>query len=366
MDFKSLRSRPLKLKYARIRRNYSGGLLLEEWQNNPDAADGNWPEEWVASTVEARDTNSAVNEGLSLVDSGENSGLFLRDVIKSDPAGFLGEDHAKKYHTDTAVLVKIIDSCRRLFLQVHPDRDFAKTVFNSDFGKTEAWYILGGRSVEGREPYILLGFKKGITKEVWTQLFKKQDVEGMINALHRFPIKPGDIFFIESGMPHALGAGCFLLEVQEPTDLTFRVERTTPEGKMLPDSFCHQGAGFEKMLDCFHYDTYTREEILSKWHLKPTILETQEGGVRTSLISSEYSPYFSMEKLEVTETFRSKEESALRVAVVLSGQGKLLWDNHEMAIKQADELFLPAGLKDILWQSENKSKLEVVICHPPK
>ena len=357
---------PLKLKYTRIRRNYRGGLLLEQWQKNKDAKDGNFPEEWVASTVEARESDSKVNDGLSLVVQDTGSEIFLRDIISQNPEELLGRAHVKKYHCNPAILVKIIDSCSRLYLQVHPDRNFAKRVFGSDFGKTEAWYILGGRNINGCKPYVLLGFKKGITKEIWKNMFDKQDIDGMVDSLNRFTVKPGDIFFIESGVPHAIGSGCFLIEAQEPTDYTFRVERFTPEGKQLPEFFNHQGVGFDNMLESFHYDTYTREEILDKFYLKPSVIERQEGGIVTSIISPQYSQYFTMRKLDVTGTLYSKKGDSFGVAVITSGTGKLLWDKGEMDLEQADELFLPANLKDMIWRSYDHEKLEIIICYPPK
>jgi mannose-6-phosphate isomerase len=362
MDIDSFSFGPLKLKYTRVFRNFTGGFLLDQFQKNQNPLDGKLPEEWVASTVEARNDNYVANEGLSQVED-DASREFLRDIVNQNPEAFLGKDHFKKYSANTSVLVKLIDSCSRLYLQVHPDGSFAKEVFGCNFGKTEAWYIIGGRAINGREPYVLLGFKEGMTKEKWKLMFEKQDIEGMVNSLHCFPVSPGDIFFIESGVPHAIGSGCFLIEVQEPTDYTFRVERTTPEGKKLPDSFCHQGAGFDKMLDSFHYDTYTRDEILKKWHLKPFLLEIQDGGTKSCIIDS---PYFSMKKLSLTGSFHDNKGDVFAVAVILSGQGNLSWAGGNMAIGQADELFLPAGLKDMEWQSINDQKLEIILCYPPK
>lgn len=365
MNLIDICTRPIKLKYTRVRRNYTGGLLLERWQNNPEASDGNMPEEWVASTTEARVDEYKANEGLSLIDFGDKD-IFLRDIISMYPEQLLGEKHVEKYNTNPAVLVKMIDSCSRLYIQVHPDRDFAKKVFGSEFGKTEAWYILGGRVIDGQEPYVLLGFKEGVTKESWTELFEKQDVEGMVNSLHRFPVKAGDVFFIESGVPHAIGSGCFLLEVQEPTDYTFRVERYTHDKRKLPENFNHQGVGFDNMIDSFHYKSFTREEILSTLYLKPTVVEKQDGGTRTSIISSYHTDFFTMDKLEVTESFCSKNSHSFTVGVVVSGTGKIIWEDGEMYIGQADELFLPAKLKDITWQSTGHAALEVILCFPPK
>lgn len=366
MSESKLSLRPLKLKPARVRRNYSGGFLLEQWQKEQNPKDGNMPENWIASTVVARTENDLKNEGLSKVDMGCDKEVYLKDIIERNPEGFLGIDHVRNYSSDMAVLVKVIDSYSRLFIQVHPDRSTAKKLFNSPFGKTEAWYILGGRKIKNDDPYVLMGFKKGVTRDKWSELFEKQDIQGMLDSLHRFPVKAGDIFFIESGMPHAIGSGCFLLEVQEPTDFTFRVERTTPEGRKLPDTFCHQGVGFDNALDAFHYDTYDKDEILERFYLKPEIIETQAGGTRSSIIPDRYSEYFTMEELNINEKFYMQKLEGFAVGVVISGKGKLLYDGGELEIGQSDELFFPASLKDFVWAGASKENLKVVLCYPPK
>ncbi len=86
------------------------------------------------------------------------------------------------------------------------------SAFNSEFGKTEAWYILGGREVEGEKPYVLLGFKPGTTREQWKSLFEEQDIQGMLDCLHKVPVQEGDTFLLEGGVPHAIGSGCFMVE----------------------------------------------------------------------------------------------------------------------------------------------------------
>ena len=363
-DLKQLRHQPLKLMSTRIGRNYKGGLLLEQWQGKPDARDGYRPEEWVASTTEAKDTLSLPGEGLSLLDQGGENGPSLRDIIASDPISFLGADHVNTFGQTTALLVKIIDSKSRLLLQTHPDKRQARNFFRSDFGKTEAWYIIGGRNTEEGPPYVLLGFKEGVTRKKWSSLFYQQDIQGMIDSLHHLPVRPGEIYYIEGGMPHALGAGCMILEVQEPTDYTFRVERKTPDGRALPDSFCHQGIGFENMLDCFHYQPYSKKELLDRFQLHPHILSSSADGIVTSLISPDQSAFFSMIKLDVFKEYR-QSQTGFSIAVVLSGRGKLEWDDGAMEIRQSDALFLPADLRAFHWHNLS-DKLEIVVCLPPK
>lgn len=206
-----------KIASTRVWRTYFGGKEIEKWQGFEEPKDSDMPEDWIASVVNARNPGREhiLDEGLSKVSLDFNGGgvTTLKALIESDPQGFLGVEHYKKYGNNTAFLTKIIDSMNRLTIQVHPDKVFSKQVFQSDYGKTEAWYILGGRKVDGEDPYILLGFKPGITKEVWRKLFEKQDIQGMLDSLHKVYIKPGDVFIIYGGVPHAIGSGCLSVKL---------------------------------------------------------------------------------------------------------------------------------------------------------
>lgn len=362
----NLAVRPFKVCRNRQWRTYSGGLLLEKWEDMERPEDGDRPEEWVASVVEARSEEKTEGLGLSSVEDDDGNQYLLRDIILSDPAGFLGKKHANRYKNNMALLVKVIDSLNRLPMQVHPDKDYSKRVFSSDYGKTEAWYIIGGRQVEGREPYVLLGFKEGVTREKWRGLIDRQEVDGMVQCLHRFPVKPGDVFLVESGVPHAIGSGCFLIEIQEPTDYTMRVEKKLYDGSVLPDFLRHQGVGFEKMLDCFNYDTFSREEILKRWYKQPRTMRQVKGNREIMLLSSKDTPCFSMRRLEAADCLCTPKENVFTIAVVLSGRGKIRWDGGELPVAQSDGIFLPAGIGDLGWVKEGEDVLSAIRCYPPE
>ena len=92
----------------------------------------------------------------------------------------LGKKFVKEHGIQPGVLVKLIDSAERLTLQVHPDRPTAERLFHSPYGKTECWHILEAREVNGEEPCIYYGFKEGMTKEKWQDLFDRQDIAVVI------------------------------------------------------------------------------------------------------------------------------------------------------------------------------------------
>lgn len=356
--------RPLKLKRNRVYRTYQGGAVLDTWQGKDKGEDGYYPEEWIGSVVRGRHKGAGANEGLSEVLFSTGM-MYLATLIQQHPEEMLGRLHLEKYGPTTAILLKALDSCVRLPIQVHPDRTFAREYFNSPFGKAESWYVIGGRPIDGEDPYILLGFKPGITREIWKELFLRQDVEGMKNWLHKFHVEPGDVFLVEGGVPHAIGSGCFLLELQEPTDYTLTVERQSPGGKILSDEEMHQGIGFERMLDCFKYDGLDREDVLKKWKLKTRRTLEQSGAQVLELISSEVLPYFSMEKIIVTDKYKQQLDS-FAIGVVLSGSGSLFWDDRSLDVSRSDGFFLPFMLKEVIWKNTRLEPFEVVMCYPSK
>lgn len=355
----------LKLLSNRVVRSYTGGKLIEEWQDLDNPKDNNKPEEWLASIVEARNKNHIPNEGLSKVLLPDGTTAKLIDLINADPEEFLGEDHVAKYGKHTAVLTKVLDAAVRLSIQVHPTKAYARKHFKSDYGKTEACYIMGGREVNGESPYILAGFKPGITRELWKQYFDEQDIDAMINALHKFYVKPGDVFLIEGGLPHAIGSGCFLIEIQEPTDFTMRVERKTFDGGTLPDTLCHQGVGFDNMLDCFTYEGLSEEETIKKYGKQPKANVDEGDNEINTLIGETDTGCFKMIKFNIPDTYVLDDES-FKTLIILAGEGWFVHDGDMIEIKQGDTCFLPADLGEVHIENSGADPLEIIACYPPK
>ncbi len=355
------------LERTRVVRTYTGGRLLDEWQGVSPPRDGYMPESWIASTITSR-YDPDPQAGLSFIVGGEADGLSLREYIGQSPAERLGAGHYRAFGENLGFLTKIIDSDARLNIQTHPDREKAKRFFGSEYGKTEAWYVIGTREVDGETPYILMGFKPGITKELWRRLADDQDIGGLVSWLHRIPVRPGDVFFIDSGMPHAIGSGCLIAEIQEPTDITLRVERKNgPDGRPYPDEVYHQGIGFDRMFDCFDYVGYSEAELLAKAKVKPLILARGADFEYASLIGPSQTSYFSMDKLVVHGSCSLAPAEHFRTAAVLSGSGRLVQggrDLRALALAPSVELFIPPTQERMEISSQGGS-LELLVCSPP-
>lgn len=350
--------KPIKLAENRVWRIYLGGKLLDEFRGN-EGSDGYFPEDWLASVVSANNPprpDTPEREGLSRAVSGE----YLKDVIDAEPAKALGSDHIAKHGENFGVLTKFLDSAERLPIQVHPDKTAARTLFNSEYGKTEAWYILDGRTINGEEPYILLGFKEDVTEEQLHKLFDEQDIAGMAALMHKVPVKSGDIFLITGGTPHAIGPGCFLLEIQEPTDYTISLEKCNTLGEKLPDFLCHMGIGFDNMFKCFNYINYRLEDLLKNFNLKPAELEDNADYTLTKLIGYEATPCFSLQRLDVKQSFIRKYQVTRPSALVcIAGEGTV----GGSAMKKGDCMFVPASADTIEFVTENG--ITMLECLPP-
>ncbi len=358
---------PLKMKENRVWRLYLGGVLLDELRAAENPSDTNFPEDWLASVVEANNPpreDTPEKEGLSKVE-GEDGGVYLKDIIHSDPVGCLGEQHIARFGANFGVLTKFLDSAERLPIQVHPTKAAARALFNSEYGKTESWYILNSRTINGEEPYILLGFKKAVTREEWKDIFERQDIGAMIECMHKIPVKKGDVFLITGGTPHAIGPGCFLLEVQEPTDYTISVEKTDMRGKVMPDFLCHQGLGFEKMFDCFDYICRSERELLDSFKLKPVKIGEQDGGECYGMINYSDTPCFALNKIIVRDKYILGGLGRACCLAVTQGLGTFVCADRLIPVKAGDCLFVPADCADIRVVSSGDKPLELLECLPP-
>ena len=182
-----------------------GGDKLVAFKGLPDC-DEPIGESWELSAVPGHE---------SVVKGGEDDGLMLSQLVQRYGADLVGEDVYRRYGDSFPLLIKLIDAKRDLSIQVHPDDAMAQRRHGS-FGKNEMWYILDAD--EGAT--IATGFKRPITPEE----FDRHLAEGTIlDVVNRDASHPGDVFYIPAGMIHAIGAGNLLAEVQQSSDITYRV-----------------------------------------------------------------------------------------------------------------------------------------------
>jgi mannose-6-phosphate isomerase len=164
-------------------------------------------------------------------------------VVATDPEEFLGRDHADAHGDSPALLVKLLHAGEHLPVHCHPDRDFARRHLGCPRGKTEAWIVAG---TEGPDPVVHLGFREPMDPRRLAKLVAGQRVEPLLASLKVVPVAAGDTVLVPAGLPHTIGQGVLLAELQEPTDLSVLLEW---EGFAVDGpTQGHLGLGFELAL----------------------------------------------------------------------------------------------------------------------
>lgn len=281
-------------------------------------------------------------KGASQVRLPDGRTMYLFQAIAMAPQEILGRDHMARNGRNLGVLVKFLDAQVQYRLQCHPDRPWAKKMWGSSFGKEESWYIISTRQDTPEPAYILLGFKEGITRELWESHYRRDDTAALERLCHKIPVKPGDAFFVGSGCPHAVGAGCLLVEVQEPSDLTLGARPFYAE--TIRDGDVTEAFFDERLLGAYVYEGRSYEENLRKWASPQRVLRGGAWGEERVLIGPEFTRYFSLTKLAVHGETEIRRTGYPQIAIVESGRGVLFWEGGSMEIRQAKELFLPVEI----------------------
>ncbi len=326
----------------RVWRCYKGGKLLDRLMTGREGEDTLFPENWLGSVTRAdnKEHQTSPDEGISRLKSGE----LLSDVIASAPEEILGENKL-----ELGVLCKFLDSAIRLPFQCHPDREFARKYCNSEYGKTESWFIVDTREIDGEEPYIMLGFKPGVDPSKFRQAVLEQDIPAILEMMHKIPVKPGDNFFIPGRIPHAIGSGVLVLEVQEPTDLVIQPERKIGD-IILSDTDMWQNMTVEQGLDCFDYTGKPLEELLAEL----AIPGPAESNRMTALIDAARTDCFRVSKLRLDAgaSFEHTVPFKWQLIIITAGNGDVS-TAQKYAISSGDCFLSPNAVRQMTFTAGN-------------
>ncbi len=342
---KQLWERPVFFKRNRVFRVYLGGKLFGDFLGDKPE-DGFYPEEWVASSVHALNADSTDPlEGISIV---EDSDLPLSQLLQEHRAECLGD------REDLGVLVKYLDSAIRLPMQVHPTREYSRQHFHSNYGKAESWLILATRP----DACIYFGFSKKISREEFEKAVDKSQTDKtcMTEFVNRVPVKTGDVFFVPAGVIHAIGAGCLLLEAQEPTDFTIQPEHWCGDYE-LNDHEMYLGLDRETANSCFNFDLYG-EEVVRQGKKTPKLVKETENAKLESLIGPEDTECFTVDRLTISGG-QVPLEAGAAVYIVAKGEGSVSCGDYHHDLKTGDYFFLPVAA---VGDSVAEGNLELVYC----
>jgi mannose-6-phosphate isomerase len=337
---------PIRLPANQPPQFYRGGDAIAALRGASHTDSKFGPEDWVgsATTMFGQDTN-----GLTKLPDG----AWLRDAVSADPQAWLGAKHVAALGDSTGLLVKLLDAGQRLPVHFHPTDAFARQHFDSHFGKTEAWIVVG---TYGDDPRVYPGFRETLSKETVNQWARDQDAPTMLGALNSVPVSAGDTVYIPAGLPHAIGEGVFVVELQQPTDFSLTLEwRDFLSG---PEKG-HLGLGFETAIETL--DTSGWDEDRLKTIVKHTA-GLDEPSV--DLLASDSDGFFRADRLRPSSAVGTtlSLEPSFAVLVVMDGTGTLRTEHGgEYALTKGDTFLVPFDTGE----STVEGDLTVIRCRPP-
>ncbi|WP_378178653.1 type I phosphomannose isomerase catalytic subunit [Aquimarina sp. SS2-1] len=279
-----------------------------------------------------------VDQDVSIVANGIAKGTSLKELINYYKSSLLGRKNYKAFGEKFPLLIKFIDADKDLSIQVHPDDNVAKRRHNS-FGKTEMWYVMQA----DKNANLIVGFEEEISKQDYVNHLNNNSLESI---LHYERVNPGDSFFINAGKVHAIGAGVLLAEIQQTSDITYRLydwNRKDVNGKS-------RDLHTEEALDVI--------EFSNKNDYKKTY---DRSANETSTIAA--CPYFTTNFTlisgELTKDYCNLDSFV--VYVCTKGEGRVSVDDHSETIKEGETILLPAMVNKVHIHSDYCELLEVFI-----
>ncbi len=336
---------PVLLPVNQFDHFYRGGERIGALRHGPGGPQR--PEEWIGSTT-ARFGQAP--QGFSRLPDGR----LLIEAIESDPQAWLGADHVARYGTSTEVLIKLLDLDQRLPVHLHPNREFSRTHLGLAHGKTEAWYVLD--APEGGE--VGVGFAEEMSRDQVADWVDAEDSESLLASLQRRVVRPGDAMLVPAGLPHTVASGVFVLELQEPTDLSILLEWQgfAVDGKK--DG--HLDLGFDTVLGAVDYSAVSSSDLD---HLVLPREQIEGAGLHSAMPAAA-DAYFRAHHFD-TSGGPVDVDPGFAVILMLDGHGVLTTEAGSLQVAKGDAVLVPYAAGRLSLHGEGAGKLTGVVCRPP-
>lgn len=284
-----------------------GGTKLKSYLNKPIVSETTG-ESWEISTVSG---------DVSVVNNGLLKGKNINEIIALFPEEILGKSVIKRFGNEFPLLFKFLDAKEDLSIQLHPNDELAKKRHNS-FGKTEMWYVMQA----DEDSRLIVGMKKEVTQSDYLHHLENNKI---LDLLNQYPVHKGDVFFLETGTIHAIGAGVVLAEIQQTSDITYRIY----------DWDRKDTSGNKREL---HTDL-----ALEAINYKPTnakISYQEEANRSVNLVDCQY---FTTNMIALHENYAWKRsKDAFTVLMCTNGQFELVLNGEIIRYQMGDTLLIPA------------------------
>lgn len=274
---------------------------------------------------------SGVAGSETIVACGEDKGKTLNQIVKEQKENLIGEENYQRFGDEFPLLIKFIDAKRDLSIQVHPNDKIAKK-HGKSHGKTEMWYALDCAS----DAKLYCGLKKEITPAEYKAMV---DNDTITDALACYEVKEDDVFYIPAGRIHAIGGGCKVAEIQQTSDVTYRIydyKRKDKDGN-------YRELHTEKAAESIDYTVQA--------NYRTKYQPTKNEGV---LIAE--CPYFTTAIYDLTEpmTLDYSELDSFVILIAVKGEGAIIANGEELVFAKGDTILLPATTGEVKVKGEIK------------
>ncbi len=324
---------PLKFKPI-YKETLWGGSKIKNTLNKTDAPSTNCGESWEIS---------GVKNNISIIENGAFAGKSLKEIINEYKGEIVGKQIYKQFADEFPLLIKFIDATDVLSIQVHPDDELAKKRHDS-FGKTEFWYIIENE----KDAELISGFSKQINKELFVEYLEKQDKSEFISIFNREKVAPDDVFFLPAGRIHAIGKGILLAEIQQTSDITYRVydwDRVDNKGNA-------RELHTELALDAIDFNLYQNYKTPYTISLNNSV----------NLIDCKY---FTANTLHIDKSIEIdySQKDSFVLFICLEGEVNIICNNQSVKQIKGETILIPAVLKKLRLEPQASCKLIEVYIH---
>lgn len=268
---------------------------------------------------------SGVKNHQTIVSEGEYAGRALNEVVEKLKGKLIGESNYEQFGNEFPLLIKFIDARQDLSIQVHPTDEIAKKQGKSR-GKTEMWYIMDS----DKDAHLRSGLKKKITPAVYKEMVENDTI---LDAIADYSVKEGDCFFLPAGRIHSIGKGCFLAEIQQTSDVTYRIYDFKRKDKNGNYRELHTDLAAE----CINY------EVLNDYRTVYTSQKNQG-------VSLVHCPYFHTAVYDLDEpmTLDYSELDSFVILIGVKGEGTIV-DNegNETSLRAGETILIPATTNEL-------------------
>ncbi len=317
---------PFKFKPILKERIWGGNKLATVLKK--DTASNLIGESWEISDVQG-DT--------SVIANGSFKGMSLSELQTKLGPDLIGKKNFKNFQNKFPILIKFIDAEQDLSIQLHPNNKLAAERHNS-FGKTEMWYVMQA----DKDAKLIVDFNQEMDKDIYLKHLNNKTLPKVLNFEK---VKEGDTYFIEVGRVHAIGAGVMLAEIQQTSDITYRVydwDRIDAEGNSRE---LHNDLAIDA-IDFNMPDNYK-------------VVYSKDKNSSNKMVSC---PYFTTNYLELTESLKKvNNHDSFIIYICVDGEANIKTDSHLETIKKGETILLPASIKNYSISSNSSILLEVYV-----